>query len=91
MVSGIPSISLPTLANRNLPNWGRSGRKDRRNVIATRERVGDVAFVTHGSAPGSSQAILRGGNRSAARFGWVPGQRWTLFGAALLMLQAASS
>ena len=33
-LNGIPSISSPTAANRNLSRSGRNGRKDRRNVIA---------------------------------------------------------
>ena len=31
-LNGIPSISSPTVANRNLSRSGRNGRKDRRNV-----------------------------------------------------------
>ena len=34
MVSGVPSIPSPTIANRNLSKSGRNWRKGRRNVIA---------------------------------------------------------
>jgi len=49
-LNGIPSISSPTAANKNLSRSGRNGRKDPRDVIAEALERGQckVPFLGHG-------------------------------------------